>query len=115
MESEETAVESLTFRLQHPYIDLYAGLAQLRDATPLHLCELVDAAHHYPTHTFLYYKVGTRRRLPIVRTRLKRHVERGIFEQRLIGRTHRSKGIHLGMSLTATHVVAFADDTRSKR
>lgn len=45
--------------------------------------------------------------------RLQRHIDGGISQQGLIFGTYRGKGVHLGMSLTAAHMIAFTDDTAS--
>ena len=110
MECEETTIQRLAFLLENTHLDLDACLANLTDATTLHLGKLIDAAYDDATHTFLYNKVGTGRRLAIVRTGLQRDVDGGLRQQVFILLSHGGKGIHLGMALATTHMIALADN-----
>jgi len=110
MVGEESAVQSLTLSLEHTHFHLDACLAQLLDTTPLDLGKLIDTTNNYPLHTFLYDQISTRRCLAIMRTRLQADVDRSLRQQFLILWTDGSKGIHLRMTLTTTHMITLADD-----
>ena len=107
---EETAVQPLALCLQHAYRHVDAGILQSLYATPLHLTERVDAAHHDAAHAPAHNEVGTGRGLAVMRAGLQRHIEGGILQQRLVVGVYGGKGIHLGMGLAAAHMVALADD-----
>ena len=113
MESEETFVQCLTFFFQNANGYLYTSLTDFLNSTSLNLGKRIHAAHHTPLHTFLYYKIAARRSLTVMGARLQRHIDGGISQQGLIFGTYRGKGVHLGMSLTAAHMIAFTDDTAS--
>ena len=76
----------------------------------MHLGKGVDTSHHASLYTFLYYKVGARRSLAVVRARLKADVNGGVAEQRFVLGAYRCECVHLGMWPTAATVVALAYD-----
>lgn len=110
MESEKALVQCLAFFFQHSNGNFNTSLTDFLNATPLHLGKRIYTAHHTTLHTFIYNKVTARRRFSVVCTRFQRHVDGGILQQWFIFGPYGSKGIHLGMAFTATHVIAFADD-----
>ena len=111
MEREETTVKIATLLLEDSDGDVYSCVAELLNTSSLNLSKGVYAPHHYPTYTFIYYKVGTRRGLAVVRTGLKTDVYGGFPEKSLILGTHAGKGVDLGMSLAATDMVTLAEDS----
>ncbi len=76
MECEESAIQMLTFLLQHTHLDLNASLTEFSNASPLNFSEFIDATYNHTPYTFLYNKVGTRWCLTIVGTRLQRDIYR---------------------------------------
>ena len=108
VDGHEPAVQSLTLVFEHTHRHLYARLAQLGYAASVDLGKRIDAAHDHATHAFPHDEVGTWRRLAVMRTRLQTNIHRASAEQRLITRTHRRKGVDLGMALATTHMVALA-------
>ena len=110
MEGEEPAVQPTALIFEYAYADTDACLADAFDAASLHLGKRIDSANNYPAHPLVHDEVAAGRRLAEVGTRFQRHIDGGCNEQRLVLRSHRGKGIHFGMSLTATHVIAFAQD-----
>ena len=111
MERKEPPVQLTTFVLKHANSDVDAGIAQLFHSPALHLAKLVDAAHNHALHALTDNQVGARGRLAVVGTGLKRHIHRGLTQQRLVLSFYRCKGIHLGMPLTTAHMVAFAKNS----
>jgi len=111
MEREETTVKIATLLLEDSDGDVYPCVAELLNTSSLNLSKRVYAPHHYPTYTFIYYKVGTRRGLAVVRTGLKTDVYSGFLEKSLILGTHAGKGINLSMTLAATDMVTLAEDS----
>ena len=110
MVGEETAVEGLTFGLEHAHRDVDARLLEFADAAALHLGEGIDAAHHDAPDALFDDQVGTGGCLAVVRAGLERYVEGGLAQQRLIFRTHGGESVDLGMGLATAHMVALADD-----
>jgi hypothetical protein len=84
MECEETAIQGLAFFLEYTHFDLDASLSKLADASTLNFCEFIDATYHHATYTFLNNQVSTRRRFAIMRTRLERNVDGGVFQMGLV-------------------------------
>jgi hypothetical protein len=84
MECEETTIQGLAFFLEYTHLYLDASLAKLADASTLNFCEFIDATYYYAMHTFLNNQVSTRRRFAIMRTRLERNVDGGVFQMGLI-------------------------------
>lgn len=111
MEREETTVKIATLLLEDSDSDVYSCVAELLNTSSLNLSKRVYAPHHYPTYTFVYYKVGTRRGLAVVRTGLKTDVYGGVLKKSLILGTHTGKGINLSMTLAATDMVTLAEDS----
>jgi hypothetical protein len=111
MEREETTVKIATLLLEDSDGDVYPCVAELLNTSSLNLSKRVYAPHHYPTYTFIYYKVGTRRGLAVVRTGLKTDVYGGFPEKSLILGTHAGKGINLSMTLSTTDMVTLAEDS----
>jgi hypothetical protein len=111
MEREETTVKIATLLLEDSDGDVYSCVAELLNTSSLNLSKGVYAPHHYPTYTFIYYKVGTRRGLAVVRTGLKTDIYGGFPEKSLILGTHAGKGINLSMTLAATDMVTLAEDS----
>ena len=109
--SDEALVEFETFLLQYAHRHFDASLADFLNAAPLHLGKRIYTTADTSFHSFLYYKVGTRRRLAVMRTGFETHVNSGFMQQRLILRSDRGKGIHLSMSLAAAHMIALAQDS----
>ena len=110
MEREETTVKIATLLLEDSDGDVYSCVAELLNTSSLNLSKRVYAPHHYPTYTFIYYKVGTRRGLAVVRTGLKTDVYGGFPEKSLILGTHAGKGINLSMTLATTDMVTLAEN-----
>ena len=93
MECEETGVVASASKTITPEsrsgsaqvtFDLDASLAKLADASTLNFCEFIDATYYHTTYTFLNNQVSTRRRFAIMRTRLERNVDGGVFQMGLI-------------------------------
>ena len=110
VEGDESAVEFAAFVVEDAHGDLYAGVAQLLDSASVHLGKGVDTSHHASLYTFLYYKVGARRSLAVVRARLKADVYCGVAEQRFVLGAYRCECVHLGMWPAIAAVVALAYD-----
>ena len=112
---EETAVQPPAFLLQHSDGHLNARLAQHLNTPTLHFGKGVNATYDDTLDTFLDNQFGTGRCLAIMGTRFQRHVDGCFRKQSLILRTYTGKGIHLGMSLTATDMIAFTNYFRGER
>ena len=110
VEREEASVEPLALLFQDAYRDLDACIAQLTDATALHLAERVDTPHDTAPDTLTDNQVGTGRRLAVMGAGLQRDVDGCLLQQRLILRSDRGKGIHLGVALAIALVVTLADN-----
>ena len=110
VEGDEAAVQFATLVVEHAHGYFYTCIAQFLYASSMHLGKGVDTSHHASLHTFLYNKVGAWRCLAVVRAWLKAYIYSGIAEQRLVLGAHRCKGIHFGMSLTTTAMIALAND-----
>ena len=110
MECEETLVQLLALRFEHPHGDLDAGGTQLGHTAPLHLGKGVDTTHHTTADTLAHDQVGTGRGLAVVGTGFETHIDGGLGQQCLILTPHGGKGIDLGMSLATAHMIALADD-----
>ena len=78
IEGDEALVQFEAFRLQNTHRYLDACLTNLPDPTTLHLGERIHAATDTSPYTFSYDKVGTRRRLAIMRTGFETHIDRGL-------------------------------------
>ena len=78
IEGDEALVQFETFRLQDAYSYLDSCFANLLDSPTLHLGERIHAATDTSPDTFSYDKVGTRRRLAIMRTGFETHVDGGL-------------------------------------
>jgi release factor glutamine methyltransferase len=111
MKGEEATVQLAALLLKHTNGDIDAGIAKLTDATPTNLGKLIKAAHNDTTDTAADDKVGTGGRLAIVGAGFETDIEGRFREQVLVFGTDRGKGIDLGMPLTATNVVALANDS----
>ena len=105
----KTLVKFATFSLKHSHRHLYSGILYLLYATSLNLGKRVYTPHNTSPYTFLYYKVGTRRRLTIMRARLKTNIYSCLMQQLLVLRLNRGKCIHLGMPFATTHMITFTD------
>ena len=79
IEGDETLVQFEAFRLQNTHRYFNASLTNLLDATSLHLGKRIHAATDASLHTFSYDKVGTRRRLAIMRTGFETYIDGGIL------------------------------------
>ena len=79
IEGDESLVQFEAFRLQNTHRYFNACLTNLLDATPLHLGKRIHAAADASLHTFSYDKVGTRRRLAIMRTGFETYIDGGIL------------------------------------
>lgn len=110
IDGKKTLVKLLTLLLQHTYRHVDARIAELADASALHLGKRVDASHHDTLDPLADDKIGTGWGLAIVGARLQAHVHGGPAEQRLVFGLDRGKGVHFGMSFAAAHVVPLADD-----
>ena len=114
IEGEETLIESFALLLKNPHLNINTGIFQFSYSVAVHFCKGVYASHNSPFHTFLYYKVSTWRCLAIVGAGFKTYIYRSLRQEMFVLRLHRCEGVHLGMSFTATHMVAFADYSVSR-
>ena len=110
MKGEEPPVKPSALLFQNANGDTDTCLAQLLYATSLHLGEIILTPHHHAAHSFLDDKVGAGRRLAVVGTGFQANVHRGLREQVLVLWPNGSEGIHLGMTLPTTYMIALTDD-----
>lgn len=80
----EALVQFETFRLQHAHSHVYACLTNLLNATALYLGKRIDTPTDTSFHPLAHDEVGAGRRLAIMRTRLKTHIDRGSCQQMLV-------------------------------
>lgn len=78
IEGDEALVQFEAFRLQNTHRYLDACLTNLPDSPTLNLGKRIYAAADTSPYTFSYDKVGTRRRLAIMRTGFETHIDRGL-------------------------------------
>ena len=108
---DEALVQFETFRLQDANSHLDACLTNLLNATALHLGKGVYATTDTSFHPLAHDEVGAGRRLAIMRTRLKAHIDCSSCQQMLVLGLDRCKGIDLGMALATAHMIALAQDS----
>ena len=88
MIGEETTIQPHALLFQNTHSHLDACLTNLSDAPTLHYSKGVDATHNNLFYPLTNNEISTRWRLTIMGTRLQRHVDGGIFQQRFILRTY---------------------------
>ena len=110
MIGEEEPVQILAFLLQHTHRHSDACLTDALQAPTLHFRKGIHATHDTPSDTLADNQITTRGCLAKVSAGLQRHIDRGVFEKRLILRPHRSEGVHLCMCLPTTDMIALTDN-----
>ena len=96
--------ECLLFADTHTNIDS-RGTHALYSATADHAV-VVGSGNDYTRDSAVYYEVGTRGSLSIVRAGFETDIDCRAAQQRRVA--HRAHGINLGVRLAATYVVALA-------
>ena len=75
VEGDEALVEFETFLLQYAHRHFDASLADFLNAASLHLGKRIYTTADTSFHSFLYYEVGTRRGLAVMRAGFKTHID----------------------------------------
>jgi hypothetical protein len=108
MESKEATVQFATLVFKYANNNLTACIFQLLDAKTVDPCEGVSTSNDDLLDACLDDKVGTRRCLAVMGTRLKADINGAATQKMFVLDTF--DGIHLGMRTATTPMKAFAND-----
>ncbi len=111
MGGHECGVKTTAFVGKDIFSHLYAMVAKNGYATSSHTRIRISRPDDHTPYSAVDQKIGTRRRLSVVRARFESHIYGSTAQERRI--SHRAHGIDFGMRPAETAMEAFADNAAS--
>ena len=104
----KTTIKPSSLLFQHTHSHINPRIFQYFHTTTSHLRVRVKRSNHHTFQSLAHNQISARRSLTPVRTRLKRHIHRSLFQQPFIH--HRSNRIRLSMRLSRTMMIPLTNN-----